>query len=81
MRSCVHTFDNCLRKKKAPSELHSCACGCMNEMSLSTLGMVISFVESAAMFLVAIGVGSKLTCGSVEAKWMLSDTDWIILRL
>ena len=46
----------------------------MDEMSLSTLGKVISFVASVAsvaMFLVAIGVGSKLTCGSVEAKWML----------
>ena len=43
----------------------------MDEMSLSTLGKVISLVASVAMFLVAIGVGSKLTCGSVEAKWML----------
>ena len=45
----------------------------MNKMSLSTLGKMISFVASVAMFLVAIGVGSKLTCGSVEAKWMLID--------
>ncbi len=43
----------------------------MNEMSLRTLGKMISFVASVAMFLVAIGVGSKLTCGSVETKWML----------
>ncbi len=49
----------------------------MNEMSLSTVGKMISFVASVAsvasvaIFLVAIGVWSKLTCGSVEAKWML----------